>query len=277
MLRVTLRLKQTRFGKLLYVPQDRFVGQSIEQFGEFSPQEGDLFAAICPGKVVVEVGANMGAHTLGISKVAKIVYAYEPQKLLAELVETQGVFNPDYCPVVVLNCAVGARTGTVKVPKLDYNQFNNYGGLGKEFWDANANGASLEVPLVKLDDQFAGGDPVDFLKVDVEGMEADVLRGGKEMILRDQPVLYVENDRPDKSVELMEVIQELGYKAYWHITPLFSPKNYDKNLVNGLGGDWVSFNLMCIPPKGAWFQLGSAVECTLANCKPEITGKVAGV
>ena len=54
-----------RHGYVLYNVNDRYVGRSIEHYGEWSPGETALFRQFCrPGHYVVDVGAHIGTHTL---------------------------------------------------------------------------------------------------------------------------------------------------------------------------------------------------------------------
>ena len=100
-----------------------------------------------------------------------------------------------------------------------------------------------------LDRVFAGLGRLRFLKIDVEGMEIDVLLGGRELILRTRPVLYVENDRPAKSEALVAYLRSLGYDLYWHTPRLYNPDNYSGNRENVFGGT-LSINLFAIPSEG---------------------------
>ena len=63
------RLIKARNGFLLYNKNDMYIGKSIEKYGEFSHLEAKLFEQICKdGDIVIEVGANIGAHTVYLSK-----------------------------------------------------------------------------------------------------------------------------------------------------------------------------------------------------------------
>jgi hypothetical protein len=84
----------------------------------------------------------------------------------------------------------------------------------------------------------------DFIKIDVEGMERAVLAGAVATIARCKPFLYVENDRADRSAELIRFLDRLGYAMYWHKPPLYNPKNYAGNPHNVFGG-LVSGNMLC--------------------------------
>jgi len=85
----------------------------------------------------------------------------------------------------------------------------------------------------------------DLLKVDVEGMENQVLRGAVATIERLKPMLYVENDRKDQSAALIRYIDSLGYTMYWDKPRLYNPQNFLNNpenvfLITG------SVNMLCV-------------------------------
>ena len=73
------------------------------------------------------------------------------------------------------------------------------------------------------------------IKVDVEGMERQVLEGAAKTIAACLPILYVENDRREKAAELVRYIDGLGYAMYWHLPPLFNPNNFLQNPDNVFG------------------------------------------
>ena len=85
---------------------------------------------------------------------------------------------------------------------------------------------AIKVKSITLDDMIEDyGDP-DLIKIDVEGMEKEVLEGAQSIILQHRPYLFVENDRKEKSKELVAYIREMGYLPYWVTTALFNKDNY---------------------------------------------------
>jgi hypothetical protein len=76
-------------------------------------------------------------------------------------------------------------------------------------------------------------------------MELSVMRGAAATIAKFRPILYVENDRRDKSPALIEYLSSLGYRLYWHLPPLFNPSNYFDNPSNEFG-NVVSVNMLCV-------------------------------
>ncbi|MBI3514181.1 MAG: FkbM family methyltransferase [Proteobacteria bacterium] len=239
------RAKRCRHGILHYLPNDTYIGRSIELYGEFSESEAMLFQQLLtPGAVVVEAGANIGALTLPIAnRVGPTgrVIAYEPQAVLAALLVRTVAANA-LGQVEVRGAALGARPGTIVVPPVDYGSDGNFGGVSL----GGADGA--RVPVETLD--ALGLARLDLIKIDVEGMEIDVLAGAAATARRLRPTLYVENDRAEHSRALITALADLGYRAWWHFAGLFNPANYFGNSEN-VFPSVASVNLLCFPREWA--------------------------
>jgi len=222
------RLARTRHGLMLYNRHDAYVGRSLERYGEYSEGEIDLFRQVVrPGWIVVEAGANVGAHTLALSRLVGekgAVYAFEPQRVLFQTLCANMALNSR--TNVHCRCeAVGERPDWIFVPALDFDAENNFAGLGLGEYQTGE-----KTPVVTVDGLQLPR--CDLLKVDVEGMEWSVLKGAAKTIEQFRPILYVENDRRDRSAALIEHITSLGYSLYWHLPRLFNPANYFENAHN---------------------------------------------
>jgi len=77
-------------------------------------------------------------------------------------------------------------------------------------------------------------------------MEQAVLEGGRETIERLRPILYLENDRRDYSPALIRLVGSLGYRAWWHIVPIFNSENFTGSRAN-IFGSFASSNLLALP------------------------------
>jgi len=233
------RLSHVRFGLCVYNRNDLYIGRSLEQYGEFSEGECELFRQLVrPGGVVVEAGANIGSHTVPLAKIVGTngrVYAFEPQRVIFQTLCANVTLNS----LLNVDCrwqAVGAAPGTLLVPSLDYEKENNFGGLGLGSYQHG-----LSVPVTTVD--CLNLERCDLLKADVEGMELDVMRGAAQTLSRFRPLLYLENDRREKSPALLEHLLGLGYRLYWHLPPMYNPRNYYGN-ANNVFPHIVSVNLL---------------------------------
>lgn len=235
-------LRMCRSGPMIYNKNDIYVGGSLKKYGEFSVSEQELFRQfVHPGMLVVEAGANIGAHTVDLSRLVGQdgeVHAFEPQRIVFQTLCANLALNQ--CKnVYARQVAVGADQGSTLVPAVEPTDRENFGGISLrsvEFGDA--------VPLIALDSLDLPA--CHLLKADVEGMEVEVIRGAEQTIRNYRPIMYVENDRRERSQQLLTLIERLEYAAYWHRAPLFNPANYACDPEN-IFPNIVSINVLCIP------------------------------
>jgi len=223
-----VELTESRYGPMLYPPRDQYVGRSFKEYGEFSQGELDIFVQILsPGAIVLDIGANIGAHTVPLAQLVGsggVVVAFEPQPVLHQILCANLVLN-SVPNVLTYPMALGNCEGECKIPVFDYSQAHNFGGISMDMVEEGES-----IPLGKLDSFQL--DRVDFIKLDVEGFESKVLEGAANTIERCHPIMYIENDRAEKSAELIQRLFDMGYRLWWHATPLFSPDNFKGNKVN---------------------------------------------
>jgi FkbM family methyltransferase len=236
------QLTNARHGLLISNRMDTYIGRSLECYGEFSEGEVELFRQfVRGGQTVIEAGANIGAHTVPLARLVGEqgkVLAFEPQRALFEILCGNVALN-SLSNVACRHAALGAECGSILVPRLAYDRPNNFGGL-----ELGACERGETVELLSIDSLSIPR--CDFLKADVEGMELAVLQGGIQTLRRDKPLLYLENDRPQKSPPLISFLMEIGYQLFWHAPPLFRSDNYFGNPSNEFP-DLVSINMLGVP------------------------------
>jgi FkbM family methyltransferase len=233
-----------RWGVCEYFLKDEYVGRSVRVYGEYGPDETEKILELRGSGLFLDVGANIGCISQAVLASGGRVMAFEPQREVYEVMARNLAYAGSGWEA--MNVAVGSAEGTAKMEVLDYSVKNNIGGLGLGA-GSNPWGRYREVPVVTLDG-LGLEERVSFIKIDVEGYELEVLRGAVELIKRDKPVLYVENDRADKSAALKRFIsEELGYWFESHDPPLFRANNFFKSDKNVWGVNYVSVNLLCRP------------------------------
>lgn len=141
-------------------------------------------AQLEPGDLVLDIGANIGNHTLYLAIVAGCrVVAFEPNRALADALSRSATQSDVAGRIEVRTCALGAEPGRGSLANLD---------------EANLGGQTVAVDPAHGDFEVAVLDrvtlpgPVRAMKIDVEGMELDVLAGAEELVARDRPDLYIE-------------------------------------------------------------------------------------
>lgn len=266
-------LVRGRYGYILYNKHDFYVGRSVEHYGEWSLAETELFQQFCrPGHYVVEVGAHIGTHTLALARMVGapgpaqgptppidrldvapvagnrgMVFAFELQRLLAQTLAANVALN-SLTNVHTYHLGVGREAATVWLrDNIDCFSDRNFGGFSMKVLTCSEEDPCPKYPvtIVRLDD-FYHQPRLDLLKVDVEGMEDDVLRGAAGVIHRHRPVIYLENDRKEKSAALIELICSYGYRLFWHPAFLYSPNNFTGNNSNIFQEGTASINMLCI-------------------------------
>jgi FkbM family methyltransferase len=230
-----------RHGRFTFFADDEFVGRSLAEYGEYSEEECVVFAkCLRPGQTVIEVGANIGAHTVAIAKLVTDsgrVIAYEPCHDNALLLR-KNLADNNARFVEVREKAAGAIHQRVHVPRLADLPHKNFGRV--EVTPGMRNTVAAE-PIDSLN-----LDKLHFLKIDAEGYERDIIQGAAATIKRCRPIIYVENDREEKSASLVELLTDLRYRCFWHRPPLFNPMNKRLNQKN-VFGQIVSLMMVCVP------------------------------
>jgi len=235
-------LARCRHGLMAYNRNDMYIGRSLELYGESSEIEiGMLRRLVQAGDFVIDAGANIGTHAVALARRVGpqgLVIAYEPQRLAFEMLCANAVLN-ELPNIAARHAVAGAAPDMIKVPLIAPDQEQNFGGLALGRW---VNGET--VPVERIDDLELPRCAL--IKADVEGMEADVIAGAAATIRRHRPYLYVENDRDERSGALITAIQNLEYRLFWHLPPLFNPANYAGSAAN-VFGPIVSANMLCVP------------------------------
>jgi FkbM family methyltransferase len=237
-----MRMKACRHGAMLYNVNDLYIGRSFDLYGEYAESEMSLLANfVKPGQFVVDVGANIGAHTVFLAQAVGPegwVLSIEPQRPVFQTLCANVALN---ALANVLTFHVGASENPGKTTMLlpNYDSEGNFGGV-----PLISDRGGEEIQLISLDQITVP--MLSLIKIDVEGMELAVLKGAAQTIAKNMPILYVENDQPVKSPDLLAHILGMGYRAYWHLAPLYNADNFAGNSEN-IFGNTLAVNLLCIP------------------------------
>ncbi len=178
----------------------------------------DMAGRLEPGDLVLDIGANVGNHSLYLAAIAGCrVIAFEPNRHLADTLIRSAGLN-----------GLGERLrvhaeGVGRVPGVADFETEIPDNLGMQRLVEGRG----DIPVVTLDGQDLDGS-VKLIKVDVEGMEISVLHGAEGLIARDRPVLYVECATESAFREIAGLLGKRGY-LFWdsfNATPthLFVPE-----------------------------------------------------
>ena len=157
----------------------------------FEPVMVRLFKNLISGTdVVLDVGANIGCTALLFGDIGSKVYAFEPSpttfKFLEQNVSDSGLNN--VCPI---NIGLGDKSGKYT---LTFSPSNRSSGFVSNQTRAPEGRTVEDIVIRRLDDviKSLSVPMVDFIKIDVEGFEANVLKGAEETIAKYQPRVVLE-------------------------------------------------------------------------------------
>lgn len=231
---------KSKHGKIvinLYDEESRYIGVSSQIILNriYEPDEVNLIKNILKkckefngsDVVFIDCGANLGVFTLEASRFMKEwgkVYAFEPQKQIYNaMVQTLKLNN--CINVEIYNAALGSKNSLIKVPDLDYSKNSNFGSLKLDEDSSSAridnkkisNLNYSDVSLKKLDS--FNFNRVDFIKIDVEGMEDKILNGATQLIEDYSPIFLFEHVNSNKTelynffINRNYIIKEIGGNA----------------------------------------------------------------
>jgi len=228
----------TEFGTVIVnhndqgLPDARYgVFWQLSQTGTLEAEQMELIrksVSLClPDPVVLDIGANIGIVSLSIANSVQgaKIFAFEPQRIIFQMLAGNMALN-SIENVFCFNLAVGDTNGHIPIPKVDYGSMASFGSL--EFGRTTQSDAGQNARLVGPDVELVqvvtidnlGFQRVDFMKIDVEGMEVAVLDGARETITANKPILCVEALKCDKN-RLSNLLTSFGYNLHTQGQNLF--------------------------------------------------------
>ena len=176
--------------------------------GSYEPHVARAIAdEVLPGKLVFDVGAHFGYFTLLMARLVKTrgrVVAFEPEPSVRAVLRRnlQRSQHLDFGVVTVVDAAVSESSGTQAFLRTgDSSTGHLTMGSGDD-----------TVKVTTLDENAERFGPPDFVKVDVEGTEADVLRGARTLLAQRGTVFLVEVNSSPAEEAVASILREHGYR-----------------------------------------------------------------
>jgi len=199
---------------------------SIFLLGAFEPLTVRFYRKVLrSGDIVLDIGANIGAHTLPFAKCiapAGRVYAFEPTEFAYNKLVENLALNPELNGIVVSNHILLNAPGDLQAPSEIYSS-----------WPLNPSGEVHEKHLgqlqplgaVKIDtvDSYCAVNEIsriDWIKIDVDGNETTVLQGSTKTLRTIRPKLIIElspyvcREAGHRFDELVDLLRSAGYDFY---------------------------------------------------------------
>lgn len=224
----------TKTGKKLHAFENDSITTAIRSRGEYDGNTldsiRDILALIHP-ETSLDVGANIGNHTMVLAEHSKNVIAFEPVPFIFELLQRNIDIN-HFRNASAINAGLSDES-------VDRNIFiPDFGNLGCSSLEAmDADVTEVAIKTLIGDDFLQLNHPekrIDFIKMDVEGHESAALEGLKQTIKKFQPLLLIEyrNDMTLKMFNETDIFERVfaGYKVF-SLSSTTSKKVYARNMM----------------------------------------------
>jgi FkbM family methyltransferase len=184
--------------------------------GLFDRHEGrELLAAAKPGSTFFDIGAYFGYYAIQAAQLGAKVFAFEP--VGRNFAQLQANIALNQSSVEAIRLALSDSNGEVSFEIPDASN----GGRG-HIATADTGAATETVTMTTLAEFAAsrGVERIDAVKLDVEGAEVRVLRGGADILRKSKPVMLVELNPPclarfgTSEAELLDTLRDLGFAIH---------------------------------------------------------------
>lgn len=222
---------QSKHGTFIHFRNDDPIGACLHYYGEWAQQEFDLFENLLTAESnVLDVGANIGTHAVYFSKKCNKgnVVAIEPQIYIFEILAANILLNGCY-NAIPIHAGASSKPGVAKM--VNFNPFVEHKVNYGEFKINYNTDKGIDTDIIILD-KYASLNRFNLIKLDVEGLEVDVLEGARKILKEHKPFLYIEFNNKQGNDQLLNKIYELDYVPYWHIYTKHNPNNHNKQQTN---------------------------------------------
>jgi len=230
---LAFELSPGRSGAIFHHPGSDLISTALKDYGEWAHNEIELLLGLIDsGCCVYDVGAFVGTHSVAFAErvgPSGKVFAFEPNKSSFRLL-VMNTCTERRANVRSFNLAVGASNGFVKSMTPDKSN------IGLSVLQETADEFDRDrVSMKSLDTLDLDSDP-SLIKIDVEGMELDVLEGAAKIIARSRPFVYAEVNTVAKALTLLGWSREHNYRCFGCSHLAFNPDNFLLN-DNNIFGD----------------------------------------
>jgi FkbM family methyltransferase len=196
---------------------------AIFAFGSFERETAHaLKNLVTPGSTVLDIGANIGAHTLNLGRLVGPtgkVYAFEPTNYGFSKLKRNLALNPEISArVVAEQCRLTSESKLGRSVEV-YSSWKVVGQERRHPKHLGIAHSTAAATVLTLDNYCHNTNlcGISFVKLDVDGFETEVLSGGIQTLRRDLPTICMElapyalEERGSSLTELLSVLGSLGY------------------------------------------------------------------
>ena len=241
------QIVNTRYGSFELIENDNLICRSLEIYGEWAKNELDVISHFIHKKDhILDVGAFIGTHTAAFSSFVGSegkVYSFEPIEYIFNIL-SKNIQRNHFENTILYNVALGFEENIISAPIIDFNKTANYGTYSFKNETELKEQSSNNIKIESIDKY--NFKKVDFIKIDVEGMEYDVLKGGIKTIQYYRPYIFSEANSLEDSIAVLNLSRDINYKSYGLLTSAYCKNNFKENKTN-IFDEAKEFGLLLIP------------------------------
>jgi tetratricopeptide (TPR) repeat protein len=208
---------ETRVGILQYWPDQPFIGESINRYGEYLPRQNDVILKLLPADAkIVEIAAGVGLDAVHLATVigpAGHLWLYEDNALYKQALQRN----------------------------LDSNRLRNFTIMRRRAGDGSdiagpgtKDQASLEREAETIDQLRL--EALHLIKINEWRRALPILEGAQETLWRLRPSVFIATQDVAELPRLADSLRDFGYVAFQATTPLFNPENFNGCELDVFGG-----------------------------------------
>jgi FkbM family methyltransferase len=222
-MRKEFKIVQSPFGNFVVNTND-LIGNYILNYGVWESFLYEFYSQVLTKEdTCIDAGANLGFHTIQFGKLSKKVYAFEPQSMVYNQLCANVLFNDLDDMVIPYRIGLGDKDTTAQMWSIkneDFGLVYNWGGRGIEH-----DQSAYTSDEVREEDQIQVK-PLDsfsipkchLFKIDIQGYEWYAFQGAQNLLIKNKPVILLENSKNELDKKVLYLLHGLGYECYrYHI------------------------------------------------------------
>tara|TARA_B100001057_G_scaffold120237_1_gene118893 strand:- start:8123 stop:9013 length:891 start_codon:yes stop_codon:yes gene_type:complete len=186
------------------------ISNEINIDGVYEKNQLDIIKPFLKRDIFIDIGANLGNHTLYFNKYFKNIYSFEPHPLTFKLLEINTNYKSN---IEIFNFGLSEQE---KKTSVIIKSQNNVGG--EDYKENNNNGKIKEDVFFKnFDEIYNFKNQISFIKIDVEGNELDVLKSMNKNLTNNRAIILIEFDVKNFSEnnEIVMFLKKAGYNFFY--------------------------------------------------------------
>lgn len=218
-------IRRTRYGSLATFDEKDLISHFLARCGEWGWDEAGFVAStLSEGARVLDAGAFLGTFGLGLALRKRLGFlcSVEANRAVVPLLESNMQRNAN-CPSVVVEAMVASSNSAPRAGRREV------GNLGSTSFAEYAAGNELGEPprrSITLAELRAEHGDFDLVKLDVEGMEHEILCGDEGHLRRGGATIWLECNEHIKSLKLAELLLSWGLDVHYFAFPSHNPDNF---------------------------------------------------